>query len=215
MFLLRPPALSNATAFKPALAAARAAGVRQIIFVSLLGAERNPVVPHHAIERLIAQSGVPYTFLRPSFFMQNLDTTHRADIRDRSEIFLPAGTGRTSFIDARDIAAVAVKTLTEPVHIGAAYPLTGSAALTYSEVAQALAAATGRAIRYRAAPLPAFIARSRAYGYPLVHILVMCGIYTTCRLGLAGTVTPDAEQLLGRAPITLAQYARDYRTAWM
>ena len=72
-----------------------------------------------------------WTFLRASFFMQNLSTTHRDDIRERGDVFVPAGKGKTSFIDVRDIADVAVKALTEPGHENKAYPLTGDVALNY------------------------------------------------------------------------------------
>ncbi len=73
--------------------------------------------------------GLAYTFLRASFFMQNLSTTHCQDIRDNDEIFIPAGIGKTSFIDVRDIAVVAVKVMTEPGHENKAYALTGRAPL--------------------------------------------------------------------------------------
>ena len=132
MFLMRPPQISDIPRYiTPAIVAAKQAGVQQIVFLSLLGVEKNTIVPHAKVEAAILAAGVPYTFLRPSFFMQNLSTTHRDEIRDGSEIFVPAGHGATSFIDARDIAAVAALALTEDGHANKAYPLTGSAALTY------------------------------------------------------------------------------------
>jgi uncharacterized protein YbjT (DUF2867 family) len=85
VFLMRPPEMSDARRdLGPAIAAMKAAGVRQVVFLSLLGAEKNPVVPHHAVERLLLESGMDWVFLRPSFFMQNLSTTHRDDIKDRN-----------------------------------------------------------------------------------------------------------------------------------
>lgn len=216
MFLMRPPQISDIPRYiTPAIVAAKQAGVQQIVFMSLLGVEKNPVVPHAKVEAAILEAGMPYTFLRPSFFMQNLSTTHRDEIRDGSEIFVPAGHGATSFIDARDIAAVAALALTEDGHANKAYPLTGSAALTYDQVAEIMTAVLGRPIRYRNPSIPAFIARRRARGEALAFILVMCAIYTTARLGLAKYVTNDTERLLGRAPITLRQFVEDYRETWM
>jgi uncharacterized protein YbjT (DUF2867 family) len=94
LFLLRPPAIANARRYiYPVIDAARAAGVERIVFLSLLGAEKNPVVPHASVEKHLRRAGVPWTFLRPSFFMQNLSTTHRTDLEERDELYLPAGRG--------------------------------------------------------------------------------------------------------------------------
>jgi len=107
------------------------AGLKHVTFLSVQGAERNVLVPHYRIERHLERSGLHHTLLRPAFFMQNLSTTHAADIRERDEIFLPAGRGKTAFIDARDVGAIAARTLTESGHDRMAYELTGREALDY------------------------------------------------------------------------------------
>ena len=135
MFLMRPPAVADASKLNAAVDAAKVAGVQHVVFLSLQGVEKNPVVPHAKTEKYLKSSGLTYTFLRASFFMQNLDTTHRKDIAEYGEIFVPAGRGKTSFIDVRDIAAVAVKALTEEGHENRAYELTGADALDYFQVA--------------------------------------------------------------------------------
>lgn len=215
LFLVRPPDIADvAGVIAPAMRAARQAGVEHVVFLSLLGAERNRVVPHHRIEQLLQASGMAWTFLRASFFLQNLDTTHRADIRDNDEIFVPAGQGRTSFIDVRDIAAVAALALSGPDHRNQAYPLTGDPALSYGDVAQIFSEVLGRPIRY-ANPSPlSFALRMRARRYPWPYIAVMVGIYTTARLGLAASVTPHTTQLLGRPPLSVRQYVQDYQACW-
>lgn len=217
LFLVRPPAISDVRArIFPAVDAAIAAGVKQIVFLSLLGAERNPLVPHRAIEQHVQAAAVDHVLLRPSFFMQNLSTVHRADIRDHDEIYVPAGRGRTSFIDARDIADVAVHVLTVPAqHVASAYALTGGEALTYDEVASVLTDVLGRAITYPAPSIPAFVHRMRGLGHPWAFVAVMSAIYTTCRLNLAGQVTTDVEHLLGRPPRTFRTFAEDYRAVWI
>ena len=216
VFLVRPPDLANVPRdMAPALGAAAEAGVESVVFLSLLGVERNRVVPHHRIERLLRDSGMAWTFLRASYFMQNLDTTHRDDIREHGEIFLPAGRGRTSFVDVRDIAAVGVRALTEGGHAYRAYPLTGGEALDYDQVARAFTEVLDRPVRY-ANPSPlAFVRRMRARGLPLGFILLMLALYTTARLGLAATVTDDTARLLGRPPIALHRYIADYRQSWL
>jgi uncharacterized protein YbjT (DUF2867 family) len=216
LFLIRPPALSDVKRhLRPVVQAAKAAGVRHVVFLSLLGVRKNPVAPHAKVERFIREAQVPYTFLRPSFFMQNLSTTHRADIREHNELFVPAGKGKTGFIDARDIAAVAARTLLEDGHEGKAYDLTGSEALGYAEAAALFTEVLRRPIRYREPGALRFALRWYRRDVPLAFIAVMTGIYTVCRLGLAGTVTRDTEKLLGRAPITLRQFIQDHRDRWM
>lgn len=94
--------------------------------------------------------------------MKNLSTTHLADIRERDEVFVPAGGGRTNFIDVADIAEAAAVVLTEPGHLGRAYELTGSQALTYDEVAMTLSRACGRTIEYARPSRKEFAARNAA-----------------------------------------------------
>lgn len=215
LFLVRPPQIADVKRkIVPALEAARAAGVRRVVFLSLQGAERNPVVPHRRVEDHLKAHGPAWTFLRPSFFMQNLSTTHRQDIRDHSEVFVPAGRGRTAFVDVRDVAVVAVKVLSEAGHEGCAYELTGREALSYDEVARILSGVLGREVRY-ANPSPwRFWRRLRRRGEAAGYVAVMTALYTVCRLGLAAHVTDETERLLARAPLRFHQFAEDYAACW-
>ncbi len=207
VFLVRPPQMSDAAAFTPFISAMRESGVRQVVFLSLLGAQRNVFAPHHGIERAIRRSGLGWTMLRPSFFMQNLATTHLRDIRSRGEIIVPAGRGKTSFIDANDIARATVAVLTQPGHLDRGYDLTGSEALDYYECARCLSEATGRTIRYTRPSGRQFAAHMRAQGHSPDFVKVMRAIYLVARLGMADTVTRDLSMLTGRPPVTFAEYA--------
>ena len=216
IFLVRPPAIADVKRYMaPAIAAAQRAGVEQVVFLSLLGVERNRWAPHYGIEQELRASGMDWTFLRASFFMQNLNTVHRDDIRDGNDIFVPAGQGKTSFIDVRDIAAIGARALVTDEHRNQAYPLTGNMALSYGDVAGIFSDVLGRPIRYSSPSILAFAARMRARGHLWSFIFVMIRIYTTARLGLAAAVTPDTENLLGRPPITVRQYVEDYKRCWM
>lgn len=215
LFLVRPPQISDVkTTLGPFLEEAKRRGVEHVVFLSLLGVEKNPVVPHRAIEAKIRELKFAFTMLRASFFAQNLDTTHRVEIRDRSEIFVPAGYGRTSFVDVRDLAAVGVKALLGELPPNQAYPLTGAEVLTYDEVGRMLSEELGRPIRYANPSMLKFVLQKRREGVPWAFALVMLGLYTTCKLGLAARVTPDLGELLGRPPISMRQYIRDYREVW-
>lgn len=225
-FLMRPPAVSDTKRLMlPAIDAGVALGVRRWAFLSLQGAEKNPVVPHRAVEKHLEQLGasgaLEYTFLRASFFMQNLSTTHRADIARLNDIFIPAGNGKTAFIDVRDIAAVAVKTLTSSAaHLeqlglrNAGVELTSNQALTYAEVAAIMTRVLGRTITYSNPSPIAFGLHLKKQGVPLAQILVMEALYTFAKLGLAGKLTGEVQRILERAPISVEQFVRDEAVAW-
>ncbi len=215
VFLLRPPRLARPRRdFGPFVAAMRQAGVTQAVFLSVRGAAGNPLLPHHGIEKLLEASGLPWTHLRPNDFMQNFATVHRADIRGRGEIWAPAGRGRTSFVDVRDVADAAARVLTEPGHERRAYTLTGGQAFDLDEVAALLTDVLDRPVAYRNPGIPAFLRHVREAGQPVALGLVMTGVYTVARLGLAAEVAPDLERLLGRPPTALRSFIQDYEAAW-
>ena len=214
LFLLWPPGTDLRRDLLPLLEAARARGVRQVVFLSILGAERLRVVPHRTVERWLEASGLDWVFLRASYFMQNLSGVHRDDIRLRNEIFLPAGRGRTSFVDVRDVAAVGVRALLEG-HRQVAYDLTGPEALDYGAVAAVFSVALGRRISYTDPSPWRFVAVSRARGVPTAFALFMLAEYTLAKLGLAGRLTDDVPRVLGRPAIRLRQFAEDFRAVWL
>ena len=216
MFLLRPPAIADVDGvIVPALQAAAERGVRHVVFLSIQGAERNRIVPHRKIEDRLRASGMAWTFVRAAYFMQNLSTTHSAEIRELDEIWVPAGRrSRTAHVDARDVAAVAARALVEDGHDGKAYTPTGPSALTYDEIARILTTELGRPIRYADPGLVAFWRRVRRRGTPRAMVGVMLGIYTAARLGLAAGITDDVERITGRPPIAFSAFAHDARDAW-
>ncbi|MBN1243441.1 MAG: NmrA family NAD(P)-binding protein [Spirochaetales bacterium] len=215
MFVLRPPHISNPKRdMYPALEAARKAGVRRVVFLSLIGIEDNKLVPHRAVEDFLERSGQERVFLRCSFFMQNLGGVHRAEIRDRDELFLPVGDAKTSFIDARDLGEIAAKALVEIGTGDAAWDLTGSEALDYHEVARVFSRELGREIRYRNPSPLAFFLRRLGAKEPFLFALVTTWLYANTKRGMAARVTGEAERLLGREPFTLAEYVRDHRGLW-
>lgn len=215
VYLIRPPAISDSRVFRQFVQAAHKAGVGHIVYLSVMGADKNPLIPHHTIENIILDSGIPYTFLRPSYFMQNLNTTHRDDIRLHNEIFVPAGKGKTSFIDVRDIAAVAAMALTQEGHLNKAYELTGNEALDYYQVANILTGVLGRKITYTRPSVLRFFRGMKKRGLPPGFIMVMVALYTVARVGLAKKVTNEFGQLMKREPISFSQFAEDYKQMWM
>lgn len=212
VFLIRPPMLNDAKQLYPFIDAAKSSGVRHIVFVSLLGVEKNPFPPHYRIEKYIQASGIPYTFLRPSFFMQNLNTTHQYDIKENGDIFLPAGDAKVSFIDTRDIGEAGAIVLLDPEsHKNRSYTLTGSEAVTYAEVASAMTRILNKPVRYSSPGVFAFRREMLRRGHPKAFVNVMAVLYLTTRFGMAKSVTNDLAVLLQREPTSIGQYIEDHR----
>lgn len=218
LLLVRPPQVSNVRRdLLPAMAAARSAGVRHVVFLSVQGADRIRVVPHAAVEEWLRGSGLGWTFVRPSFFCQNLSTTHAATIRRQDRMVMPAGHGRTSFVDALDVAAVAVEALLDPGrHTGRAWTPTGPAALTYDEVAAVLTEVLHRRITYSRPGLAAYARHARReLGMPVGMVAVTAAIYTAARLGRAAGLTDDVRAVTGRSARSFREFAERERAAWL
>lgn len=190
---------------------AKAAGVRRVVRLSALGVELGES-PMRDIERHIEQSGLEYTLLRPTWFMQNFSTQHAEPIRN-GVLTEPAGDATTAFIDARDIAAVAVEALTEDGHHGKAYPLTGDALLTRYEVAEKLGAGLGKSVTYIPQSDEEFRATNQVYLSP-IYVEILSSLYGAVRAGYASTKTDTVETVLGRAPIGFDQFVADHRQVW-
>ena len=215
MFLVRPPAISRVgESILPAIEAAERMGIEQVVVLSVLGAEKNPLLPHRRIEKHIQQTSLDWTFLRASFFMENLTEMHGAEINADGKIVVPAGDGTTSFVASEDVAAVGARAVTEPGHRNRAYDITGPAALTYHEVAEILQTVLGREIEYTEPSIPEFVRHSRSIGRSWGVTLVMAGLYTTARLGLAGRVCDDATRVLGQPPMELPAWVDANRDAF-
>lgn len=209
LFLLYPPgsAVSDVREFADA---ADRTGVERAAFLSILGAEKLPVLPHRRIETHLAGTGIACTFLRASWFTQNLSEVHRAEIVERDEIFVPAGDGVLSFTDARDVAAAAATVLTEPGHGDRAYDLTGPAALDFDEVAEVFSDVLDRRIAYADPSRPAFARHMYRRGFSPGFVAFMIAEYSVVRLGFSGRTTDDVETLLGRPPRTVRDFVADY-----
>lgn len=215
LFLIRPPAMEE---FKdsifPALDAAKDAGVEHVVFLSMVGVNKR--VPHYKIEKYIEKMGIGYTFLRASFFMQNLSTIHKDVIKDKSDLLIPAGKGQISFIDIRDIAAVAAKVLmdTSGVYINKTLNLTGDKAINFYEISEMMTEVLGKPITYSNPKPKEFTKIMLSYGFPKDAVKVMKMIYFIVRLGKAKDLYDTTEEILGRKPISMEQYIRDYAESW-
>jgi uncharacterized protein YbjT (DUF2867 family) len=216
LFLLGPNALNQSELEHNAVEAAKAAGVRHIVKQSVMGAVEESyslAKIHRPVEKAIESSGLAWTFLRPNSFMQNAITFMGKTIRAESAFYSASGQARISHVDVRDIAAVAVRALTEPDHEGRAYTLTGPQALTYDEFADELSKALGRPISHiTLAPLD-LKNDMLAEGMPEAIADRMLDLERYFREGRASRITRDIKEVTGRGPRRFADYVRETAAA--
>jgi uncharacterized protein YbjT (DUF2867 family) len=193
---------------------ARSAGVRHLVFMSSLGVDKEPPPSLPLVEKRIAGTGMGYTFLRPNWLMQNFSHGFLLPtIRDISLIVAPTGWGQTSFVDARDVAAVAADALVDGAHNGQTLYLTGPEALTYEQAAGILSDATNRSVRFQDANEEE-MRRIMADRFEPDQQDYLVKLFGFVRDGQDGGVSSDLATALGREPTSFAQFARDYAGVW-
>ncbi len=211
LFLLRPPNISEVEKyFKPLIKKASEAGIKHIVFLSVQGVERSKIIPHYKIEKLIVESKIAYTFLRPAYFMQNFTTSLNDDLVKKKKIFLPAGNSKFTLVDVRDIGAVAAVILTNPErHVNSAYELTSNEKLTFKEMAIKLSEGLGEEIKYESPNLLKFYLVKRKEKMPAMLIFVMIMLHYLPRFQKEPAITPSIKELIGEQPITFEQFISD------
>lgn len=189
------------------------AGVRHIVKSSVWGAESEAfsfAKVHRPVEKGIEASGMAYTFLRPNGYMQNMSNFYADTIRAQGAFYLPAPGARVSHVDVRDIAAVAARVLTERGHEGKAYDLSGPEALTNSQIAEKLSAATGKKITYVSLSDAEFKKAMIESGAPSAAADAVIELFHYYISGQASRISPAVRQITGHDPISFDQYAKDY-----
>lgn len=214
-FLLCPPGHVNQDELlAPLIDQARARGLKKVVLMSAMGANADDNAPMRKAEKRLEASGLPHNIIRPNWFMQNFNTFWIQGILQQGKIFLPVGTAKGSFIDARDIAAVAAKLLTDDALSNRDFDLTGPAALDHDTAAAILSRETGRSITFQDIAPAAMLDGLLTAGMPRPYadfLIVILGFF---KAGYAERTTDAVAQILGRAPRAFEQYAKDYRAAW-
>lgn len=213
LFLLGPNALNQTQLELNAVEAAKTVGIKYIVKQSVMGSQAKDfslALVHRPVEKAIEASGMAWTFLRPNSFMQNVVTFMSETIQAESAFYSASGDAKISHVDVRDIAAVAVKALTETTHAGQAYTLTGPDALTYDELANELSKVLGRSISHISLSPSDLKHGMLAEGMPEAIAERMLDLERYYREDKASRITNDIKQVTGQAPIRFAQYTRDY-----
>jgi uncharacterized protein YbjT (DUF2867 family) len=185
---------------------AAAQGVKRLVLLSGRGEPEA-----QRAEREVMAAGTEWTVVRCSWFAQNFSEAFMIEGVLAGEIALPAGDIPEPFVDAEDIADVAVAALTEDGHHGQVYELTGPRALTFEDAAAEIAAAAGRPVRFTPLPIDAFMAAMREAGVPDDEAALVAWLFTEVLDGRNVEPQDGVRRALGRAPRDFGEYAR--RTA--
>ena len=212
VFLMARPGDNNSDKVAiPFIEEAKKKGIKHIVDLTAI----IVIFMLRILEKYVENSGIPYTHLRPNWFMQNFNSGPMLkDIQATGALHLPASNAKISFIDVRDIAAVGAAVLTGGNHFGKAYTLTGGEAIDHFEAADILSSAAKKKVSY--IPISDDTART---------ILINAGIendqierwsnfFGIVRKGFCAPVSDDVETIIGRPPITFGKYAADYAAYW-
>ena len=183
-------------------------GVRRLVLLSGRGEEEAQLC-----ELIIQRPDIEWTVVRPSWFCQNFSEGAFLDMVLAGEIALPAGEVGEPFVDADDIADVAVAALTEDGHTGQVYELTGPRLLTFAKAVDEIARATERTIRYVQISPEAFAAGVTEMGLPEDIVWLLDYLFATVLDGRNAHLTDGVQRALGRAPRDFTDFVRDAAAA--
>ena len=211
VFLLATgPELANLEAH--AITAAKRASVKHIVKLSAQGADIEPGIQlgrwHRESEKNLEESGLTWTILRPGYFSSNT-LMWAPSIKAQGLVYHLTGAGKSTPIDPRDIAAVAVAALTKPGHEGQIYTLTGPEALNVAEQVEKISAALGKPLQAIEAPEAAGRSGMLAEGMPRELVEALLELMALTRAGHGGKTTNTVAEVLGRAPRTFDTWVKD------
>jgi uncharacterized protein YbjT (DUF2867 family) len=182
-------------------------GVRRLVLLSGRG-EEEAQSAELAVREVAEEAGIGWTIVRCAWFMQNFDENYLLEPILAGEVALPAGNVPEPFVDAGDIADVAVAALTEDGHAGEIYELTGPRLLTMEEALGEISKATGRGIRFVPVSLEEFV--GAAYGdVPPEFLSFLTYLFGEVLDGRNASTTDGVRRALGREPKDFTDYARD------
>jgi uncharacterized protein YbjT (DUF2867 family) len=160
-------------------------------------------------EQAVRGSGADLTIVRATWFMQNFSEDYMIEHILAGAIALPAGDTPEPFVDADDIADVAVAALTDDKHVGQLYELTGPRLLTFAKAAEEISSATGRDIPYVPVSLEEHAAVATEQGVPVEVIDLLTYLFSEVLDGRNAHVTDGVQRALGREPRDFREFARD------
>jgi uncharacterized protein YbjT (DUF2867 family) len=196
--------------------AAKAAGVKHLVKISSMAVPQKNIgtgVWHAQGEAAVRASGVPFTFVRPSGFMENCLWWARS-IKSEGIIRSSGGDGKTPVIDSADLADVVVKTLTTHAYIGEALSVTGPEMLSYPEMLAKIGAVIGKPLRFEALTDEEERRQLLARNRPPHMVEALVSVFRATREGRIAGVTDTVERVLGRKPISFDRWLEQHAAAF-
>jgi uncharacterized protein YbjT (DUF2867 family) len=219
IFLVTTPSPNSSNMVSYFVKEAKRNGIKHIVKLSVMNADAQPGYAmgrlHRVEEKIIEESQIPYTFLRPTTFMQNFINYFGNIIRNQNAFYFHGGDVPISFVDARDIAAVATNiiSLTEDQHafINKSINVTGPESLSYSQAAEILSKEIGRTITYLDVSEDDARNGMKQSGMSdwLINI-IMDSLNYIIRGEYGSPTSETIEQIIGRKPTVFVQFVRDY-----
>jgi len=215
VFLMSPAGYAEQDkVLAPLIEAAQQFNVQKVVMMTAIGVDASDDIPLRKAELQLQQSGLNYAIIRPNWFNQNFQTFWLGTILAEKKIFVPAGLGKTSFIDIQDIAACAVALLTSDQSENQAYLLTGPQALNYQDAADLISSVSGQNIHYQDIKPPLFKESLLQAQLPEVYAALLVDLFDFVRAGYVSSVSDDVEKLIGRPPIAFKTYAESSQHFW-
>jgi uncharacterized protein YbjT (DUF2867 family) len=190
--------------------AAKRAGNPHIVRHSMWGSEKSRIVKQgDQVEEAVESSGLPWTMLRPTFFMQNTMMAAQTIASD-GMIYWDMKDGKLGMIDIRDIVDVAVTVLTGSGHEGKSYILTGPEAISLHDVANTFSKVLGKEVKYVSVPGEAALQSMVGMGFPEWIAKGYVELSEGFSENFANRVTDNVATLTGHPARSFEQFARDY-----
>ncbi|MBS1166829.1 MAG: NAD(P)H-binding protein [Proteobacteria bacterium] len=208
-FVMLPGGYTEAKALLlPVIEAAATRGVK-VVLLSVFGVDADDSIPYRQAEIALEKSGVRWVVLRPNWFTDNFINYWKPGIDAAGVMALPAADGKSSFIDARDIADSAAAALTTDRFDGKAFNLTGPEALGYAEAAALISEAIGKPVAYQAVDEDTFVGNLVGAGVPEVYARFLASIFYPVREGWTAAVTDDVRTLTGHPARSVAAWVKE------
>lgn len=217
-FLLAPPGSLAPAQMSNALWGARKGGVKHVVRMSAVGAAHDaPTINsrfHALSDTELERSGIPYTIVKPHFFMQNLMMVAQS-IAEQGTIYFALGDAALPMVDVRDIGSTVAAILTNPApHAGKTYTLTGPAAVSLHQVASAIGEAIGKPVSYVSVPVPAMVEQMAKFGVDDYGQTALRDYLIAYSAGWQDTVTSAVKDITGSSARSIQQFARDFAGAF-
>ena len=217
VWILAPPGPRAPEQCSNALWAAKQAGASHVVRLSAFGASHTAPTINSRLHALsdaeLVASGLPFTILKPHYFMQNLLMAAQS-VAQQGAMYLALADGRMGIIDSRDISDFAAQVLTGTGHEGKTYTLTGPASVSMHEVAAALGEAIGKAVKYVPITLEAQRQALVQMGIDEWTANLLWDYSAAYSANWGSLVTDDFQRVTGKAPRSIAQFGKDFASAF-